>query len=1106
GGDSIRSIQVVARARKAGLSLTTRDVFTHKTVAALAQLATVAPESTAPADPDQGIGVLELTPIAAQLHEDTETLDGPVRRYSQHVVVRVPAGIPLAELDAALHTVVDHHDALRTRAHEPSPGLWQLEVPAPGSVAGVPLVVEADASSVRDLDSYADGQAAAARVRLDPSAGVMVQAVLIRTGATEDTDRLVISAHHLVIDGVSWRILLPDLADAVAGRALEPVGTSYRGWSQLLVEQSRTAARGGEVAFWQRMSEGPDPLVGTRRLDPAKDVYAGRRSLRLELPPHLTAPLLSEVPAAFHAEVNDVLLTGFALAVADWRRRHRHARFSGTLIELEGHGREQLADDLDLSRTVGWFTSAFPVRLDVGDLDWDELWAGGPALGAALKAVKEQLRQLPDKGVGFGLLRYLNPHAARVLSRHPRPQIGFNYMGRFDTRELALWEPAGGDGVVGTGAHPGMPLPHLLDVTPATEDRPDGPHLIANWTWAGDAVSEEDAADVADTWFRALGVLATHGARLGGLTPYDLPLVSVGQDEIDTYGAELAQLPGAPAPADVLPLTPLQQGMLFHAELADDARAAGGDDGAVDVYTLQIVTDLEGPVDAAALREAGRELLRRHPNLRACFRAREAGEPVQLIPDEIELPWYEEDLTALAERERAAALEAVTEQERTRRFDLRRPPLLRFTLVKHGEDRYRFIWTTHHILVDGWSMPLLMRELFALCTDGASAALPDPVAYRDYLSWLVAQDREAARTAWREALADVEEPTLLKPAAPDRVPGLPDSVRLEVPAELTAELDTLARGRGLTMNAVVQGCWALLLGRLTGRQDVVFGAVTSGRPAEVPGVESMIGNFLSTVPVRARLTPGATLAELLGALQEQQTQLLPHEHLGLAEIHRAAGLTSVTGANGELFDTVLLFENFPFDGSGGAAGDAVRVVHTEAQDARHHPLSMAVFPGEALGLRLDYATDLFDRIEVELVGARFLQLLRTVAAEPDRRLAQVDVLLPGATDGVLGSWDPTQEEESVGVVERVRTVAARTPDAIAVTDPNGSVSYRRLVELAGGLSTALTGEGAEVGTIVGMLADPGVPFIGGVLGVLGAGGAYLPLDPEAPQQRNAGLL
>ncbi|MER7848006.1 amino acid adenylation domain-containing protein [Kitasatospora sp. NPDC096077] len=1127
GGDSIRSIQVVSRARRAGLLFTTRDMFTHKTAAALARIAggtdTPAPDADEAArEREHGTGPYELTPISAQLHADTGRLDGPVADYAQYVVVRVPVELDADLLDTALHALVDHHDALRTRATEPSPGLWHLEALPPGALTGVRLATAAESGGQEDVPAFAERQAAAARTRLDPGAAVMLQAVLIPAAPEADSAHLVLCAHHLVIDGVSWRILLPDLAAACTalaeGRtpAPDPVGTSYRAWSRLLADQARTQHRGAELAHWQRTLDGPDPLVGSHRLDPATDVYGTRRTLRLELGPEVTGPLLTDLPAAFHAEVNDVLLTGLAIAVADWRRRHGHADHTRTLIELEGHGREQLSDRLDLSRTVGWFTAAFPVRLDPGEPDWDELWSGGPALAVALKRIKEQLRALPDRGVGYGLLRYLNPHAARVLAGRPGPQIGFNYMGRFDARRSGHWEPAGGDGVVGTGAHPDLPLPHLLDVTPATEDRPDGPHLIANWSWAGRTVAEEDARDVAETWFRALELLARYPGP-GGRTPSDLPLVRLDQAEIDEFESELAA--AGTELLDVLPLTPLQQGMLFHA----DHDAASAQD--VDVYTLQIVADIEGELDPAALRAAGQALLDRHPNLRSAFRARAAGEPVQVVPRHARLPWLEADLTELPEPARAAELDRITEAERTRRFDPAAPPLLRFALLSHGEDRHRFVWTSHHILVDGWSMPLLVRELFALSAPAAATTpaaatisgapgtdavpLPDPAPYRSYLAWLTAQDRTAARTAWREALADLDGPTLLVPADHGRAPALPRSVHTELPPEATAALTRWARGRGLTLNTVVQGCWAVLLGRLTGRQDVLFGAVTSGRPAEVPEVESMIGMFLTTVPVRARLHPDTPLAELLHALQDRQSALLPHEHLGLAAIHRAAGLT------GEAFDTVVLFENFPLDERHLAGGAGPRVVRAEARDARHHPLSLVVHPGEALSLRLDHHPELFGRDTAERIARILLHLLHTVTERPELPLARIDVTAPadltgtatpGELGGLLGHWDQSLPEESLGVVERIRAVAERTPEAVAVTDADGPLRYRELVAAAGHLSALLTGAGVGTGSVVALLAEPGAPFIAGVLGVLGAGAAYLPLDPAAPDARNAALL
>ncbi|WP_052434667.1 non-ribosomal peptide synthetase [Streptacidiphilus melanogenes] len=1032
GGDSIRAIEVVSAARRKGLVLSTRDVFTGRTARTLAQAARAADGSAGPRDGSvDPVGVLELTPIAARLREDTGSPTGTAAQFSQHIAVRVPADLDAGRLSSALQALIDHHDALRTRVTEPAPGLWQAEVMPRGAAPAEDGLVLAVPAGRSPLALRIEQQAAAARARLDPATGRMIRAVLFPE--PEGTQVLVLVAHHLVVDGVSWRILLSDLEAACAALALgrtpdpQPVGTSYRAWSKLLTEQAGTALRGPELALWERILSGGDEPLGPRRLDPALDVRATAGTLRVELPPEVTGPLLGAVPAAYRAEVNDVLLAALAVAVAEWRRARRRGDVEGgTLVELEGHGREEIVDGVDLSRTVGWFTSIHPVRLDPGPQA-----AEGP--GAAVKRIKEQLRAVPEHGIGHGMLRHLNPQAAQLLARYRRPELGFNYMGRFDVRAQALWAPVAGAGVVGTGTHPAMPLEHVLELTPATEDLADGPHLVANWTYASGILAAEEVAELAGTWFGVLRDLAGHAGApgSGGATPSDFPLVALGQEEIEAFEASLSgaarsgAAPSGAMLADVLPLTPLQQGLLFHHVSAGDA---------VDVYTLQIVADLEGELDPEALRAAGQALLRRHPALRACFRFRESGEPVQLIASDAELPWQLVDLTELPEPRREAVAARLADEERARRFDLAEPPLLRFTLIRTGPQRHRFVWTSHHLLVDGWSMPILVADLLELLagsdgSDGGSHGGSDgavtPASHRDYYAWLAGRDRGVARDAWRRALAGLPGPTLVAPAGPS-APSLPESLHLDLGPELTAALTAASRAAGLTLNTVVQGCWAVLLGELTGLTDVVFGAVTAGRSAEVPRVESMVGMFLTTVPVRVRLHPDATLGGLLRTLQAERAELLPHEHLGLAEIHRAAGLA------GEAFDTLLLFENFPL-GAGPETADAgtVRVVRAEARDARHHPLSMVVLPeADRLRLRLDHLPDLLDHDEAARIADRFTALLRTAATAPGTTLARLGASIPApvarAVPAAPGPWQPsaataprpprTEREETVCAV------------------------------------------------------------------------------------------
>ncbi|MGW3152544.1 condensation domain-containing protein, partial [Streptomyces sp. NPDC001177] len=421
---------------------------------------------------------------------------------------------------------------------------------------------------------------------------------------------------------------------------------------------------------------------------------------------------------------------------------------------------------------------------------------------------------------------------------------------------------------------------------------------------------------------------------------------------------------------DIWPLSPLQEGLLFHA-LYDDV----GDD----VYTVQQVLDLEGMVNAEVLRASWEALLVRHASLRAGFRRPDKTQQwVQVVVKGVTLPWQEADLSHLAPDEAVAGAERLAEEERGRRFDVAKPPLLRLLLARLGADRYRLVITMHHIVMDGWSMPVMMREWKALYAAGGRAGgLPPVTPYREYLAWLQRQDKEAAREAWRQALAGVDEPTLVAPAEGDPAPVMPGGVRVHAGERLAEALRAMARGQGLTLNTVVQGAWALLLAKLTGRRDVVFGATVSGRPGELPGVEDMLGLFINTVPVRVSLDPAQSVGDLLREVQDQQSALLEHQHLGLAEIQRIVG----PGAN---FDTLMAYENFPGDPTGAriALGDSLTVAPVASVSTTHYPLTLVAVPLDGLELRLDYRPDLFDEVTARVLVGRLVRVLEQVAVDP----------------------------------------------------------------------------------------------------------------------------
>lgn len=715
---------------------------------------------------------------------------------------------------------------------------------------------------------------------------------------------------------------------------LPAVGTSFRRWAQHQLDWAHDPARLDEATIWMAGRDAPDPLLTDRVWDPLADGAGTRGCVTATCHSEQTMAVLTRVPAVFHGSVNDVLLTALAVVVADWRHRHGRGEGSAVLVDVEGHGREEIIQGLDLSSTVGWFTSLFPVRLDPG-VGADQARAGGPALGTALKRVKEQLRALPQHGVGYGSLRYLNPQTGPLLAGLPHPQIGFNYLGRFPTSATnpapgtAEWAIAPETGVLGGGADPGMPLAHGLDLTAVTLDDPGGPRLHAVWSWASELWSESDVHELAQAWLSVLDLLVTYagapgagGHTLSDFLLADFPLAAAALSQEDIDELETAQ----PGLDDVWPLSAVQQGLLFHALY---------DDHAVDVYTVQFVFDLEGSVDAAALKAAGQALLDRHANLRAAFWHPRSGQPVQVIAREVMLPWCEVDLTALDARGREAALTRLLTEDRGQRFDPTHPPLLRLTLVRLQPRRYRLVLTNHHILWDGWSMPGLIGELLALYAQrGDSAGLPRVTPYRDYLVWLGTQDREGAREAWRQALTGLHQPTHLATPDTGRAPVIPEHLITEVVEDLATGLQDQARRLGVTLNTIIQAAWGLLLGRLTGSQDVVFGTTVAGRPPQIPGIETMVGLFINTVPVRVQLPPSEPLTALLTRLQDEQSRLIAHQHLGLVDIHHLAGL-------GELFDTLVVFENYPLDPDVlDTPNTGLRITGITGESAPHYPISL----------------------------------------------------------------------------------------------------------------------------------------------------------------------
>ncbi|WP_049660397.1 condensation domain-containing protein, partial [Kitasatospora sp. MY 5-36] len=821
-----------------------------------------------------------------------------------------------------------------------------------------------------------EAAAEAARAELDPATGALLRAVLFRP-ADGARPQLLLTAHHLAVDSVSWRVLLADLAQAyrqaAEGRTPDPAPepTAFTDWAHRLAELVRTGGLDADLPYWTAETAAP---AGPLPVDlPGTPTAGSVRTLRHRLDRATTEALLRKVPEAYRTQVNDVLLSALGRALADWTGTGRVA------VALEGHGREDLFDGLDLSRTVGWFTTQYPVTLDLPEgTDW----------AATLKRVKERLRAVPRRGLGYEALARLGSAAA--LRDRPLPQVCFNYHGQWTAPEGGDFAPAGQ--APGRDLAPDEPLDHLLDVSAVVADG----ELELTWHYSDRVHREETVRALAEATAAALTGIVEHCASpgAGGRTPSDFPLAGLDQAALDRLVGDGRDV------TDLLPLTPLQEGMLFH-------RLVGGED---DVYLDQAALLLEGVADPHALALAWQRVADRTPALRTSVVWEGVPAPLQVVRRGVRLPVTHLDLRAVDPAERAERLERLKAEDLALGLDIATAPLTRLTLVRLPEARVQLLWTSHHLVLDGWSLAQVLTDVFAEYAALTTGAAPAPAVRRpfaDYVHWLAGQDAGAARAHWRSVLDGFATATPLpadrarREAHRARSAG---SLSAALSEQVSEQLARTARQSGLTLGTVVQGAWALLLSRYSGEPDVLFGTTVSGRPEELPGVESMIGMFINTLPTRVRVDGERTAADWLRELQADQAEARRHSAVSLAEL---TGFSDVP-AGSALFDSIVAFENYPFDDA-RAAGTGVRLAEVSSRDATSFPLVLRAYQGGQVGFDLAYDPELFDAATVDALAGRLRLLLTELAAGLDRPLRALAWTTEEERRRLLVDWNGTAQ-------------------------------------------------------------------------------------------------
>ncbi|MGH3901348.1 MAG: amino acid adenylation domain-containing protein [Pseudonocardiaceae bacterium] len=1099
GGDSILSIQVVAGATRAGLRLRSQDIFLHQTIASLAP--NITPAEPEPVEQGPVTGPVPLTPIQSWFFDTRTKAPG---QFHQSLSVELAEDIDEAALRTALVMLLEHHDALRMR-FEQLDGRWcQRNAP----MEPVEVLRRVDLSPEDcDRPTAISEVLSGIQAGLDLSSGPLLAAVLCELG---DGQRpvLALTVHHLVVDGVSWRILLEDLAIAYraacgdAAARLGPKTTSFQQWALRLGEHATAGRFDDELDYWGNLVAGADPVLPSDETLPhtaPPNTVASVRSVSSGLDEQETRALLQQVPDVYRTQVNDVLLAALGRVLGEWTGRDQ------VLVDLEGHGREELFDGVNLSRTVGWFTTLFPVALPAGP-DRDR---SGRDWGDQLTAVKEQLRAIPGRGLGYGALRYLTPALddaalddaalddAAVDLSPPSPQISFNYLGHFDV-------PAGNNGLYHTiheelrlDESPAAKRAHALEVVGKVERS----RLVFTWFYSEDLHRRATVSALAGELLSALREVIAHCATpgSGGCSPSDFPLACLDQPTVDRLAGDGRGVD------DIYPLTPTQAGMVFHG-------LSQGDQG---VYFQQAAFAVEGVADSRQLGAAWQYVVDRTPVLRSSVVWHGVAEPMQVVHRAVILPVSYLDWGALSESGRREELRTWLAADRAAGLDLAAAPLLRLMVARLSDLEVQVVWTFHHVLLDGWSVFQVLADVFACHAElqrrGPETVAPQhlPLAsrrpFRDYLQWLRAIDRDEPEQYWRRVLAGLSEPTALPydrpPVAAHRAESSA-TVRVTVDSEPSSRLRGTARRHGLTVNTVVQGAWALLLSRYSRQRDVVFGTTVSGRPPELAGVESMVGMFINTIPTRAHIDKGKDVLSWLGELQVQQTEAQRHGTVPLSQLHSFSELPAEVG----LFDSIVMFENYPI-GSEDTATRGLRLRELTAIETTNYPLSVVVIPGERLSVRLGYDPALFEVSTIERMAGHLTHVLDAFVEDPTVVLDRIDTLTETERHQVLVAWnDTTHEVPAVTLVELFEAQVRRTPGATAVCCGDVSMSYAELNERANRLARVLIGFGVGAERLVALLVPRSVDLVMALLAVAKTGAGYLPIDPDYPEQRVGFML
>jgi len=1081
GGDSIKAIQVSARLKKHKLDLKISDLYANPYIKELGKYVKGANQVS-----HQGIvkGEAPLTPIQKWFFQN-DFIDP--HHFNQAVMIYKEEGFDENHIKKVFTKIVEHHDALRMVFRKEGNNIVQRNRGLEGELFDfevfnfkhkdkIPAEIEKEASRIQGS--------------IDLEKGPLVKVGLFKTSGG---DHLLIVIHHLVIDGISWRILFEDLGTGYRqleqGEEIkfqEKTG-SFMNWSQKLNEYASGITKGKnskirkELEYWRGIETTPmEPLPRDHKVDSAKKTKEYIESVSLELDEEETETLLKRVNWAYNTEINDILLTALGLSLTEWTGNQK------VLINLEAHGRESIIEGVNLSRTVGWFTTQYPVVLDMSRSE---------DLSYAIKCIKETLRRIPNKGIGYGILRYLTPEEKKDgLVCGVEPEINFNYLGQFGQESSAGFIQSS---VMSPGQSTSPALQHnrVLDINGMLVD--GKLKLILSYIRY-----EYDTATIemlADSYRASLLRIIDHCSKKEEkeLTPSDLGYKKITLEDLSIITDYIkSNFERNLEIQCIYPLTPMQSGMLFHSLKSEETNA----------YFVQSEFRASGQIDEWLLEIGFNTLVKRYDILRTILVYEALEEPLQVVLKNRNAQVYYKDISHLTKEKSTLYLKEFKKKDKEIGFDLTKDILIRLSLFKTDANAYSLVWSFHHILMDGWCLGIVYRELIHIyqsLKQRQPSSLESVVPYKNYIDWLIEQDKAEGYRYWETYLEAYEKQAGL-PISKRKVKNgeyIQEEYSQVIDEDETTDLNRLARKHQVTVNTLFQTSWGVLLQKYNNIDDVVFGAVVSGRPSEIEGIENIIGLLINTVPVRIKCSESIEFSQLLTDIQKNSISSKSYEYLSLAEIQANSAL------KGNLIDHIFIFENYPLQEEIKSAGagqyPGFKIEEMEIQEQTNYDLDISIIPGSRFIINYSYNALVYGRDLIERTAARFLHILRQVEENPRTVIKNIEIITEKEKKQVLFDFNDNQMEypKDKSVRELFEDQVEHTPDHAAVVFEDKTMTYQELNQKANQLGTLLGEKGIKPGDIAGIMVGKSIEMMVGIIGIVKAGGAYLPIDTNYPHHR-----